>query len=126
VCRSWQEKQMDKQSKPIHDRSLFDAVLLCLKALDGDAREANLFGYPAVFLGRRIVLCVYGRGIGIRLPPHYAADLIQSGRAFPFQPYGRSVMQEWVEIHVPPERVDEMVPVFIEAARFVREIDPDS
>lgn len=68
----------------------------------------------------------YGRGIGIRLPPHYAADLIQSGRAFPFQPYGRSVMQEWVEIHVPPERVDEMVPVFIEAARFVREIDPDS
>lgn len=114
---------MDKQSKPHHDRSLFDAVLDCLKTLDGDAREGNLFGYPAVFLGRRIVLCVYGDGIGIRLPARYAGDLIQSGRAVPFQPYGRSTMREWVEMHVSVDRLDEMVPVFIEAARFVRSVD---
>ena len=85
--------------------------------------RGSLFGYRAVFLGCRIVLGVYRGGIGIRLPARYAEDLIQRGRAVPFLRYGRSTMREWLEMHMPVDRLDEMVPMFIEAARFVRSVD---
>lgn len=117
---------MDGIPKLLHDRDLFDAVRIHVSELVPAIREGTVFGYPAIFIGRHVVLCVYGSGIGIRLPPDYARRLVESGDAFYFQPYGRSVMREWVEIRVARELVDQLTPVFIEAIRFVGAVDSNS
>jgi hypothetical protein len=120
------EDGMDGTPKLLHDRDLFDAVWIHVKELATAVHEGTVFGYPAVFIGHRVVLCVYGSGIGIRLPPDYARRLVESGSAFYFQPYGRSVMREWVEIRVARELLDQLTPIFIEAIRFVGAVDSNS
>ena len=61
-------------------------------------REGKMFGYPAFFVGRRMFACVYGDGVGLKLPAHRANELIEADSAAPFQPYGKSKMREWVQI----------------------------
>lgn len=111
---------MDSIPRLLHDRDLFEALLLRARALDDATREGTVFGYPVVFIGHRVVFCVYGSGIGIRLPADNASRLIDRGEAFYFQPYGRSVMREWVEMRVARDRLQELTPVLSEAIRFVR------
>lgn len=61
-------------------------------------REGNMFGHPAFFVGRRMFACVYGEGVGLKLPAHRASELIEASIAAPFQPYGKPRMREWVQI----------------------------
>ncbi|WP_322014157.1 hypothetical protein [Paraburkholderia sp. J12] len=117
---------MSETPRLLHDRDLFEAVLVRVRELNPIVREGAVFGYPAIFLGHRVVLCVYGSGIGIRLPPDYAQRLVDAGLAFHFQPYGRSTMREWVEMRVARERLDQLAPVFSEAIRFVETVDGDT
>lgn len=104
----------------LHDRDLFDVAFAHVRDIDPSVREGAMFGCPAVFVGSHMVFCVYGSGIGIRLPQDRAAGLVDAGRAIAFQPYGRSAMREWVEIRISQDRVAEIAPVLIEAIEFVR------
>jgi len=111
---------MKTEPRLLHDVGLFETVFACVHDKDPSVREGAMFGCPAVFVGSHLALCVYGSGIGIKLPAERAAMLVSTGRAFAFQPYGRSAMREWVEIRIPRERVGEIAPVLIEAIEYAR------
>ncbi len=104
----------------LHDLGLFNAVFSHVHHIDPSVHEGAMFGCPAAFVGSHLAFCVYGSGIGIKLPADKAARLVQDGRAFAFQPYGRSAMREWVEVRITRDRVDEIAPVLIEAVEYAR------
>lgn len=66
--------------------------------LDGrpDVRPGLMFGFPAFYAAGKLVACVYGTGIGLRVPPEHATELRgEPSRAF--EPYGRT-MRAWTFI----------------------------
>jgi hypothetical protein len=105
----------------LHDLALFDSVFAHVRHLDSAVREGTMFGCPAAFVGTHLAFCVYGSGIGIKLPAERAAQLVADGRAFAFQPYGRSAMREWIEVRIPRERVADLAPVLAEAIGYARD-----
>ena len=111
---------MNSTPRLLHDRFLFDAAFNEVRDIDAPVHEGAMFGCPAAFVGRHIAFCVYGSGLGIKLPAERAAALVKSGRAFAFQPYGRSAMNEWVELRIERDHVDEIAPVLAEAVRFAQ------
>ncbi len=80
--------------KPVHDRTLFDALVARMRPIEPAMRVGTMFGSPAVYLGRRMAFCVFGAEIGVKLPEAEAARLIASGSASAFRPYGRAPMKE--------------------------------
>lgn len=64
-----------------------------------DVREGRMFGYPAFFVGRRMFACVYGKGVGVKVPAEMAARLLERPDTEPFRPLGKSTMREWVQIN---------------------------
>jgi hypothetical protein len=63
--------------------------------LDGrpDTRPGLMFGFPAVYAAGKLVACVYGTGIGLRVPPEQASEL-RGKPTRAFEPYGR-LMSSW-------------------------------
>lgn len=62
-----------------------------------DTRVGKMFGYPALYTGRRkLFACAYGDGVGLKLPAGTVAALLDEEGFEPFQPYGRGGMREWV------------------------------
>ncbi|HEY1996933.1 hypothetical protein [Paraburkholderia sp.] len=108
----------------LHDRDLFDVAFAHVQDLDPQVHEGAMFGCPAAFVGSHMAFCVYGSGLGIKLPVDRAAALVNARRAIAFQPYGRPPMREWVEIRISQDRVIEIAPVLIEAVEYARQGDP--
>lgn len=79
---------------PDHQKVL-DTLLLHLPGVT----PGKMFGYPAYYVRKKLFACVYGEGIGIKLPQALADELLEQGRAIPFQPMGRPRMREWVQIN---------------------------
>lgn len=64
-------------------------------------RPGKIFGFPAYYVGKRLAICVYEEGVGVKLPERTAAKLLEEGRnVVPFQPLGRPRMREWVQINL--------------------------
>lgn len=61
-------------------------------------RRGTMFGFPAYFVGRRMFACVYGDGVGIKLPEVRVRCMLESKQATPFSPYGKPAMREWIAI----------------------------
>jgi hypothetical protein len=80
-----------------HDKSLFEALLATTRLLNPDVRSGSMFGSPALFLGRRMIGCVFGSNIGLKLPAAVAAQALANGSARHFRPYGKPAMREWIE-----------------------------
>lgn len=74
-------------------------VIRGLLADDRDVRESRMFGYPAFFAGRRMFACIYGVGVGLKVPPALVARLIECGEAIAFRPHGKPTMREWIQIN---------------------------
>ncbi|MDN7176861.1 TfoX/Sxy family protein [Caballeronia sp. SEWSISQ10-4 2] len=68
-----------------------------LSAMRGVTRH-TMFGCPARFTDRKMVACVYGDSVAMKLPVSVAASLQSARRARPFQPYDKSTMRAWVQI----------------------------
>ena len=96
------------------------AVLDDLLLGDARVRPGTMFGYPAYYAGRKLALCLYEQGVGVKLPEAAAATLLATdGNVVPFRPMGRRRMREWVQIDV--SRSDDLrqyAPVFEEALRY--------
>jgi len=74
--------------------------------LDGrpDTRPGLMFGFPAFYAAGKLVACVYGTGLGLRLPPEEAAEL-RGRTSRTFEPYGRT-MRAWTFLEpVAPEEL---------------------
>ncbi len=75
------------------------AVLDDMLLGDPRVRPGKMFGYPAYYAGRKLAICLYGQGVGVKLPEEAAATLLESdAQVTPFQPMGRRRMREWVQI----------------------------
>ena len=61
----------------------------------------KMFGFPAYYVGKRLCICLYEQGVGVKLPEKSAAKLLETDRnAVPFQPMGKPKMREWIQINL--------------------------
>ena len=81
-----------------HDKALFDAVLARAASFKSAIRRGSMFGSPAIYVGRRMAICVHGTELGLRVPETLARRSIEDGRATPFRPYGKAPMREWIAL----------------------------
>lgn len=97
------------------------AVLDDLLLAHPQVRPGKMFGFPAYTAGRKLCICLYEGGVGIKLPERFAAKLLaEDPNAVPFQPMGKSKMREWVQINLSrSEDYRHYASVFEEAIRHV-------
>jgi len=81
----------------------------------------NMFGYPAYYVGKKLSICLYDKGVGIRLPEQSAVRLLKTDQNItPFQPLGKPKMCEWVQINLESsEGYREYLPVFEESIQYL-------
>lgn len=80
------------------DTEIFAALLARARKNAPDCRAGQMFGAPAVFVGRKMAACALDGAIGLRVPAVVAATAVATGRADHFQPHGRKKMREWIAI----------------------------
>ncbi len=84
------------QFNPDH-KLVLDALLLPHPLV----RAGKMFGFPAYYAGRKLSICLYEQGVGIKLPASSVARLLESDpNTLPFQPLGKPKMREWVQINL--------------------------
>lgn len=87
---------------------------------EAGAKRGHMFGHPALYARGKLAVCVYGDGIGLKLPAERVAELLESGRAKPFQPYGKSRMRDWVHLSVvSAAALDQVAAIIVESLAFV-------
>jgi len=79
---------------PDHKRVL-DSFLLNIPGVV----PGKMFGYPAYYINKKLFACVYGTGVGIKVPASVAEKLVGAPGIVPFQPMGRPQMKEWIQIN---------------------------
>ena len=64
-------------------------------------RPGKMFGYPAYYVGKKLCMCLYEQGVGVKLPVPTVAMLLETDpNAIPFQPLGKPKMREWAQINL--------------------------
>jgi TfoX N-terminal domain len=76
-------------------QEVLDAMLLGLPGV----RAGKMFGYPAYYVNDKLFACVYGSGVGVKVPEDFAAGFLERPHIVPFQPLGKPKMKEWVQIN---------------------------
>ena len=66
--------------RPVHDRTLFETLLAQARLRNPDVRSGAMFGSPALFLGRRMIGCVFGGNIGLKVTAATATRRLQQVR----------------------------------------------
>ncbi|MBM4424916.1 MAG: TfoX/Sxy family protein [Chloroflexi bacterium] len=95
---------------------MLDALLLPLPGVTA----GKMFGYPAYYVHRKLFACVYGDGVGVKVPEAMANELLTQKHIVPFQPMGRARMREWIQINrASSEDYEQDQEVFHRAAQFV-------
>lgn len=79
-----------------------------------------MFGCPALYVGRKLALCVYADRIGMRVPEAVATRAKLTKRAGAFTPYGKKPMREWIAVTA-AEDLAEFQDLFGAALRFAGE-----
>jgi len=59
----------------------------------------RMFGYPAYYVHGKLFACIYGEGVGIKVPEKVAGSLVGRQGIVRFQPGGRKPMKEWIQIN---------------------------
>ena len=101
---------------PEHKRLLDDLLLD-----HPDVRPGKMFGYPAYYVGKKLSICVFEQGVGLKVPHDLAVRLLaEDQNVVPFQPLGRPKMREWIQINL--ERSEDYrgyLPVFEASIQYV-------
>ena len=88
---------MNTKFNPEHKRVL-DKLLLDKPGI----RPAKMFGYPAYFAHKKLCICLYEEGVGLKLPESAAKHLLETDdNNVSFQPMGKPKMREWIQINLP-------------------------
>lgn len=81
---------------PAH-KTVLDDMLLD----NPNVQAGKMFGFPAYYAGKKLCICLYEQGVGIKLPEQTAAKLLKTDKnVVPFQPMGRRKMRAWVQINL--------------------------
>ena len=87
---------MAVQFNPKH-KAVLDDMLLGHPAI----RAGKMFGFPAYYADRKLCICLYEQGVGVKVPAQTAARLLKEDKnVIPFQPYGKRKMREWIQINL--------------------------
>jgi len=76
-------------------KNVVDSILL----KSGIVVPGKMFGYPAYYVNKKLFVCIYKQGVGIKVPETVAKHLIDGKIAIYFQPLGRPRMKEWIQIN---------------------------
>jgi hypothetical protein len=84
-------------------------------------RAGKMFGYPAYYAGKKLCICLYEEGVGVKLPQASAARLLEEDpNVIPFQPLGRPRMREWVQINLDRSQdYQKYKPIFEESIQYL-------
>lgn len=84
-------------------------------------RAGKMFGYPAYYAGKKLCICLYEQGVGLKLPEKSVERLLmEDPHTIPFQPLGRPRMREWVQINLDHlDDYQQYLAVFEESIQFV-------
>lgn len=107
---------MTKRGFESGHKVVLDSILLGMP----DVSAEKMFGYPAYYVKRKLFACIYGEGVGIKVPEEYAGRLLAERRAIPFQPLGKPKMREWIQInHSNSDDYQNDVSIFVTSIEFV-------
>jgi hypothetical protein len=76
-------------------KEVLDSVLLRVPGVVA----GTMFGYPAYYINKKLFACLYGEGVGIKVPTDVADSLVGQKGIVRFQPKGRKPMKEWIQIN---------------------------
>jgi hypothetical protein len=84
-------------------------------------RPGKMFGFPAYYANKKLCICLYEQGVGVKVPEQIAKKLLaEDAQVTPFQPLGKPKMREWIQINVSrSEDYRAYLPVFEESIEFV-------
>ena len=85
-------------------------------------RPGKMFGFPAYYVGKKLCICLYEGGVGLKLPEASANKLLADDpHVSPFQPLGRRKMRQWVQIDLENSAdYRRYQPVFEESIQFIQ------
>lgn len=64
-------------------------------------RAGKMFGYPAYYAGKKLSICLFEQGVGVKVPELTAKNLLaEDPNVIHFQPMGRRKMKEWIQINL--------------------------
>lgn len=87
--------------------------------------EGKMFGYPAYYVNGKLVACIYGEGVGVKVPEDVAVNLLSEQHIVPFQPLGKPKMKEWIQIqHMKSEDYRKDMDIFLISVEFVSRLPP--
>ena len=106
---------------PIPFRSELRAFLTEFAEEHRGVRLGQMFGLPAIYVGRRLLTCLIEDGIIVRLPAELAKREIESKRGQPFSRRGRAT-GTWV-LYTPrnASQARRLTPTVERAARYIAE-----
>lgn len=104
------------QDDPGH-KAVLDSLLLKIPGVVA----ADMSGFPAYFINKRMFACICGEGVGIRLPMSTAANLqFARNDVVAFQPNGRPSTREWIQInHADSSAYEKDLDIFKASVDFV-------
>ena len=79
----------------LQHKVVLDAILLRMPGVVA----GTMFGYPAYYINKKLFVCLYEEGIGIKVPEQVADSLVGKKGIIRFQPKGRRPMKEWIQIN---------------------------
>lgn len=84
-------------------------------------RSGKMFGYPAYYAEKKLCICLYEEGVGLKVPESTAKILLETDKnVIPFQPMGRQRMREWIQINLDDsESYRNYLPLFEESIQHV-------
>lgn len=110
---------MRKPSVELNRKSALDTLLLNLPGVV----EGKMFGYDAYYVNGKLFACIYGGGVGVKVPEEIASTLLSKKHIIPFQPLGKPKMREWIQINrARPADYRKDISIFSASVDFVSQI----
>lgn len=82
-----------------------------------------MFGYDAYYVNGKLFACIYGDGVGVKVPEEIASTLLSEKHVISFQPLGKTKMREWIQINrARPADYRKDIGIFIASIDFVSQI----
>lgn len=114
---------MKRAAVPSHDMALYAELFAKAKWIDANVREGKMFGCPAIFLDKKMALCVMRSTIGMKVPEAVANAARAHEDVSDFQPFGKPRMREWIEIPGTEAAMSEHAELLVEAITYAERLN---
>jgi hypothetical protein len=85
--------------------------------------EGKMFGYAAYYVKGKLFACIYGDGVGVKVPEDVAIKLLSEKHVVSFKPLGKPKMREWIQINrATPADYRKDIDTFHTSVEFVRQL----